>query len=464
MEEANKNPDNWLLPHQHPARCGRPGKRYFRYDMVSPIIDSITMLHNRCYGLRSFEQFKKPSSKALKKSPFDVTDDVPYRKQTVSYESLCMGCGTNDRRKFTIDSNNFMVCECGVVAGQNGFGVDYKETHSTEGSSARADAPSRESNDAFSNPRCVRPKTAQATVVPDSARAGMGYAPEIAQRAAEPEETLDKRAASKLGKVMKYTFDLLDALGPLPEPLRRKIRMRVDKIFRSASKHNDCCNSDACELTLYGKASKTIAVSSVIYAFDQICNKDGVEGVTHQTLMAIHQRIQNSQILNIGQNSSQHNIAMISRLETQDVDMVCKPVDQEECSTPVKGATMPIQRQMSGLQSSPMMQLRDAVTQASRQCGYSHKVRDSALACLHNATFAASIKNNMLLPDNMGTNEIAQILLSSVADKIGATGSSSQFGSSVGGPGLIRMVEAVKAALPSSVFAGGSACDDDSLY
>eukprot|EP00966_Prymnesium_polylepis_P024924 574660-Prymnesium_polylepis.1 len=80
-------------------------------------------------------------------------------------------------------------------------------------------------------------------------------------------------------------------------------------------------------LTLYEKASKTIAVSSVIYAFDQICNKDGVEGVTHQTLMAIHQRIQDSQVLNIGQNSSQHNIAMITTLDTQDVEMVCRPVE-----------------------------------------------------------------------------------------------------------------------------------------
>jgi hypothetical protein len=466
MEAAEANPSNWLLTHQHPARCGRPGKWYFRYDMVSPIVDSMTMLHNSCYGFRYFEQFKKTSSKYARRSPFDASHPFvePHHKKALSRQSLCLGCGTSDRRKFTIDSNNFMVCECGVVAGQNGFGVDYKETHSTEGSSARADAP-RKSSDFFSATGPARHKPAQASVVSNAVRGGMGYALEMEQRAADRTETLDKRSVNKLGKVMKYTFELLEALRPLPEPLQRQIRMRVDKIFRSAAKHNDCCNSDACMLTLYEKASKTIAVSSVIYAFDQICNKDGVEGVTHQTLVAVHQRIQDSQVLNVGQNSSQHNIAMITTLDTQDVEMVCRPVEREEATTPVKGAlSTAMKRQRSDLQSSPMMQIRDAITSVSRQCGYQQRVRDAALACLHNATFAASIKNNLLLPDTMGTKGTAQVLLLSVAEKVGAPGLSSLENTSMGGPGVMRLVETVKVALPGSVFAGGTSCDDDSLY
>lgn len=465
-EEAEKDPSNWLLPHRHPARCGRPGKRYFKYDMVSPIIDSMTMLHNSCYGFRSFEQFKKPYYKSTRKSPFDQPNPFaePSSTWTLPPDALCMGCGTTDRLKFTIDRNNFLVCECGVVAGQNDLGVNYNEIHSTDGGEARADAP-RQGEDAFSAPGLGLRRSAQASVVPDSARAAMGHAPEIAQRAVDASETLDKRGMSKLTKVMKHTVELLNSLAPLPEPLCRQIRIRVDKIFRTAAKHNDCCDSDACELTLYGKASKTIAVSSVIYAFDQICNKDGVEGVTHQTLMSIHQRIQDSQMLNVGQNSSQHNIAMIAKLDTQDAEMVCRPAEDEKAEAVVKGCSSAcMQRQMSDLQSSPVMQLRDAITQNSRLNGYPLNVRDAAIACLHNATFAANIKNNVLLPESMGTHEVAQILLRSVAEKIGAPGPSFQANASMGGPGVIRLVENVKAALPGSVFAGGPGCDDDSFY
>ena len=144
------HPSNMLLSHEHPSKCGRPGKRYSRYDIVSPIVDSIDLLHSRSFSVNiKSDQFKKATRKTLMgfRSPFKdsqcssaiSSSYSPKEEGQTKAKSLCMGCHTINPLDFTIDEHNFKVCKCGVVSGLSSYGVDYKEVNSTEKSDARAD-------------------------------------------------------------------------------------------------------------------------------------------------------------------------------------------------------------------------------------------------------------------------------------------------------------------------------------
>lgn len=455
--------------------------------MVSPIIDSMDILHNRSYsGISKPDQYRKASRRSVVgfKSPFNDSPFSPFNIASsrskddgqIMAKSLCMGCNTSSPFDFTIDEHNFKVCKCGVVSGLASYGVDYKEVNSTETSDARADVRPNSGKDPIDHSSFRR----EQSVVPEKARKQMGHAPDIVSRAAvtTEEKPLGKKYQRKLTAVMEELAKLTTAMKPVDAAIAREIRINADRVFRDSVEHFACCNKPSCELALFNKTARVIATKSFVYTLEKLCNGDGLQGVTKQTLTSLHQRVQSSQAFNLRQNPTQHEscLAMIASLDTQCVRIPCQDVEEEDdhssCQTPVqsKGEEMnsvPLARQASNVQSSPIMQIRDAISRIGQECSYPQEVRDKAVATLQDPEFANAVKNNSVIPSDVSKFGAAYILLRSVAEQSGVNCSSveEEHAARVGlfGAQLEKMVIDVKDALPLPKVSSSTSCDDDDL-
>jgi hypothetical protein len=478
----------------HPTRCGYRDKLYSRYDYVGPTLDSMTRLHCRSHASvlgKLLPNLVKVTSKSYSNSfvstdagdtwggeggfgmqrppkphthlldTWDVTTGVASATAQTSQPSkpskpskplppiLCEGCHTRDPSKIQKDERNGeWVCVCGVVGARCAMGADYKETHDTDSSKARADAPytdkrkerfgsvpigNREESKRIRESLGIGASAVnQGSVVPATVRSKLklGYAPEKSNKAAdmEPEE-MDKKHVSKLISVLKEINALVVHMAPVDPGVARVIRITTNRIYRDAFKHSQICKNSHCQLALVFKPARVIAHKSFVYTVEQLCNGNKqADGVSKTQLALLHERVSDSQIFRLRDNATQHEacLAMIHSIDTGDVCVQCNVVegcDAEDKTLPsgmILGSGDTLRRQVSDVQPSHVMVVREAVFKLSEQFKFPTAVRDAAVTALGNRDFAQVIKNGTVVPHTASKFGKAYILLRSVQDETGA--------------------------------------------
>ena len=429
-------------PHLHPTKCGIPGKLYSPFDYVTPICDSMSRLHDRAYGsgmgrLVQREERRRmrtimdsagaPGSSAfgndmsaLEEMGINQYATNMFKKPTpLKPGELCVLCRTTKPGSQRVDERTgHLVCEeCGAEGERYSYGTDYKETNDTDKSTARADHPVKERQD----PKFVNlPKTG--TVISSAAKRKnkLGFAQELINKQAEREETkLSRGNQRKLTAIIESIDGLLTEMAPVDDAISRRVRMDASAVFCASVAHHDKCKKKECQKALFDKPTRVIARESFSYSIDQMSAGNGIDGVSKQKVVALQERVQSSLVFSHRENATQHQScrAMIAAISTGDNAVECPSVDEEDSlKTPEQKSTgpastgVPMVRQSSDVQSSPIMQMRDQISRLSIAYSFPSQVQSAALLALTDGTFFKAITDQPIAPSKK-TKEASAYLL-----------------------------------------------------
>lgn len=476
-------------------------KLYDRHDLVTPICDMMSLLHSSIYsfgiGGLAHKERRQSLSCRISRVSFSTTTLHLFDTQRTGLSStrpfarvvkpsvlktsgrtgvICKGCNTTDERKVTLNSQGFRVCDCGVEAGYAEFGMDYKEVHGTENGAPRAEVP-RESLSSSSrltkNLHSLR-HMPTGTLVPESVRkAGrLGRAPEAASAAAAkdgPEMT--KGQARKLTNVIDAVNRVSTQIGPVDECIMRKVRTTADRLYCKSIEHAAFCDRRGCHLTLFDKPVRVIACKAFAYTIEKASKGEGIGGVTKHSLTALQSKIDNSHVFNTQDNAAQNTscTGMLAALDSEQADQACRTQQEPEKHFKRKSAPeeslagRAVKRQNSDLSSSPICQVRDAISRMGLFFGPA--VRDAAIGALTDANVLKAVKSHEVVPCSVGKCTTAYVLLQSVALNRGEKHDVSQTAARVGvqSCGLQEMVQKMRSLLPAST-SGGMMAEEDGLY
>ena len=457
---------------QHPLRTGVPGRKYSPFDYVKPIIDSMQDIDDKAHGtgmrgLVYAEQRRRERDLmgCAREASCDFAADehashAKFARPSKEFrDSLCSNCGTNKRTDILLGSDGRYVCKCGAE-GAMVMGDDFKDTHNTDKSSARADV--------------FRPSQAlvRSTSVPEAAKRKhrLGKAAEMSERAADREAfALTKGNQRKLTAIVVMVDDLLNEIGRVDDKVARKVRMDAESVFRESVRHHSVCRRRECQKTLFEKPVGVIARESVVFTLDQL-SSTGMDGMSIQSIVALQQRVRSSHVFSQRVNATQHQscLAMISALSTSNNDIPCPEAKSPEERVACKaGGSLPFSRQQSDADVAGLVQLRDAISRLSVEYACSSGVRDGAMCAMQDANFVKRLAESEAVSADKCKLGTAYVILRSVAEM---TGDAQQIKAEryVRRAGLETkdvesMVSAVRAILPRDVV-DGRVVDDDELY
>ncbi len=489
---------------KHPLRCGVLGKLYNRHDYMTPICDVMALLHSSVngFGVGSVVREARKQQERDRKTALSFGSTAVYNcpsgpdsfcapitkpfdslpsptRATFRPKVLCKGCNTTDERKFLINAEGFFVCECGVESGYASYGVDFKETHGTDKGEARADAPQQGDVDGRRARKIAalpRAQEAGSTVVPESVKKKnkLGFAAEaVASSVAKSGPPMTKGQASKLTKVIDAINKLSTQIGPVDERIMKKVRCTADNLYCKSVEHAARCTRGVCHLGLFDKPVRVIACKSFSYTIEKASRGEGIEGVTKQTLTAIQSKIESSHIFNTQDNAAQNTscIGMLATLDSEEANQVCCVEREAAPAAKRKGNVnegIPFastKRQNSDINSSPICQVRDAISKISSEFSFDSAVRDSAIGALMDADVLKAIKTNAIVPETASKYATAYVVLRSVVEKRGGKHDDTVQSARVGlaDEELRKMVRQMSMLVPYSSSASSSA-DDDDLY
>ena len=257
--------------------------------------------------------------------------------------------------------------------------------------------------------------------------------------------------------------------------------MDATAVFCASVKHCDAvCKKKECQKDLSAKPTRVIAREGIVFTMEQLSAGDGIEGVSRQSIVALQGRVNSSPAFSHRDNATQHQSchAMISAISTDDNSIECPSVNSAgSLQTPERkgggrqinpmGNAVPMKRQDSDVQSSPIVQMRDAISRLSVECGISSDVRDSAMCALQDANFVRQITENPIVSTKKTNRACAFVILRSVAEECGKPSAitTEDYCQRVGlsGVDVAPMIARVRAILPKSSL-GGRVNDDDDFY
>ena len=449
--------NEYVAPRMHPLRVGTPGRRYSRFDFVTPVADSLGNLHYKTHGTgmrRLVEREARRKEHAMTQnieqniggvgSTDDLLDDlgVDQYSSNVSFHqtssefvnALCHGCGTKHPGDIVDGGEGRMLCnKCGAV-GSMYFSNEYKDTNETDKSIARADAP-KTSGGVGGALRIGKPVHLEASVVPSSTKRKyrVGHAQEASLRASEKEtQQMSKSNHRKLTSIIDCIEDLLNDMARVDDKIARKIRMDAESIFRASLEHNLKCGKRECQKALFDKPAGVIARESLMYTIDQIAST-GMDGVSAASIVALQHRVRSSQVFNHRDNATQHQscLAMISSLATTDNSVACPDADIEpDVRSPAKchashanvvmRSGIPVRRQSSDVQFSPAVLMRDAIARLSVEYHCEGDIRNAAMFAMQDANFVKQVfaDDSIFYDSKKSRSATAHIIMCTVADKL----------------------------------------------
>lgn len=495
MKRGEMSRTNMVDRTRHPLRTGLPGRKYYLFDYVTPIVDSMIYTDEKAHGAgmgRIALREERRRERAMMESvgtnsqSIDVSktiDDMDldeYCSNTMFSRpsnhitgALCHNCGTTNRSDILVGSDGRFVCKCGAEGGVV-MQCDYKDTHDTDKSSARADV--------YHSSRTIgRGGTISAvldtTTVPGAAQKKhkLGIAPVMSQRMADKgESVLSRGNQRKLTQIISTVDELLLEIGRVDDKIARKVRMDSEFVFKESLKHHALCRKRECQKSLFEKPSGVIARESFVYTIDQLSSV-GMDGVSMQSIVALQQRVRSSSIFNQRDNATQHQscLAMISALSTSDNCVICPEVQSDDdrraadvCGKAVN-SSMPFRRQDSDVQTTYLVQLRDAISRLSVEYTCASKVRDAAMCAMQDNSFVKNLSDNGIVSHKKTIFATAYIILRSVAEEAGSSDllKSERHVRRCGleTSDVESMVQKMRLILPKGVV-GGHVIEDDELY
>lgn len=342
-QRANLADVDELVPRErHPLNRGKrpcrhtglPGKLYDVHDIVSPIVDSMRLMHHRLGWHPMGVDEEHPLVLAPPPGAFTYTNTgggggMLRRSSTSEADrlhalgigpapaapkaALCSGCSNSDEKKFTLTKDKQHVCgDCGVVSSSLRIST-HREKACTEDEdkTTHADKPWDAKTDKFDHPalscmevRQQREREVSGTRISKKAKAkfGLGWTHEHAAREAAKAELerseMDTKDLTK-GQHIQISLDqLFTPLEPLDNRVKRFCRMEADRAWRGAVRHAKVCKRmGKCPLRFKEKGHAVIADAVLSCSLDALIEGSvQIDGVTHSALMVTANKLGAQQV------------------------------------------------------------------------------------------------------------------------------------------------------------------------
>ena len=472
----------------HPCKRGkhtRPStgvhsKTYNPHDVISPIVDSMSMMYHRSghqFGnWGGDESFARPSWSA---------DELMFRAGCAPApaqpepETKCANCGLCDVA-VNADKSHLVCRGCGAIVSpirvatdreKNCLKEDDKTTHADkpyEPKSDRYDVPARSCSE-------IRKEREYAVVGSRIGRKAkqvnnLGWAQEYlareAARAERERQEMHPKDQTKGNQVQWELEKLFGPLEPMHDQTKRFFRMQADRVWRKAVAHERICKAGhSCQLRLKRRTTLVIADAVLACSVDALVSgKSALQTVTHAAILATADRFD-------GLRSSQSQTCGLRAVRTVVSSLMEASEPIPSCPT-VEPSLLPFSRPAVVARSSEPLSvdtlfLRESVQRMFRALGAALPIstRDASLCALEDANFHA-----VLTEASGGSHEGAALaILLAVAHTLNPC-------DKVVVPGRLRsrlcsdakqfeaVVAAVAQALPKSVFADAAEIGDDGLF
>lgn len=431
-------------PHEHPVRCGRPGKVYHKSDRVEPIRDALSAMWEQMHGGDVFGLFGGGDRKRARHKPdgYDEQEAAEERareqaaavrrgKATVDPLWRCENpkCNNTDIRSCT-ESREGHCCPCGTMV--RGAIIDNGEEwrcHADDDASKntakqRADrqAAPQLPSDIEHGPVAPEQRKAERarlraaagknTRVPTQKGLGRGLAD--AQKIVEEEREREERAKSELTdreelkrtRILEELEKMFKKLKPIDHVVRKEVRRSAAALWLEAVRHaRACARASCCELRLVDRSPFIIALSVFSLTVDALIDgKLSIEALDREHLVDLQMRMQRS--TEYSNASSLTQMATAKRM----IDLVQAPGFKacEPCAAPVVPAVpakpsllaVPLRRSDSSLSNSgehspsggeDRLPLRNAVAQVflAHKSELPVSVKDGAVRALGSPGFVA---------------------------------------------------------------------------
>jgi len=400
----------WCYTHEHPLRCGIPGKLYMRSDVFGPIVDAMTRMRQGLNTSDAFDVFGDVSKKKKRKMAF-VEEASSSERKPSCFGWECSCCGNRDVR-LQIQTKDSLVCPCGAVVRMGG---EIVSTH-------REKLGAAEEDDRTQHADAVRvrrtDKYDHAPVGADELRCNHRSAsrrahPEPVPNATREHVELSSRETLKQERILEATEKIFKKLMPVDQVIKRQVRIEVDRLWLDSVVHSKICTaSGCCQIRLQDRTASIIASSVFEITVNRIINGEIiVDQLDREHIIDLHVRMQRSPAFSNVSSMTQMSSAkaVISIMQEPDFN-ACAPCAQTslgEREVPTRTLArlplLPIRPPMRmdssmtlGGDSSPaneLIQFRDAITNVY----YGHKttlptsVRDGALRALQSPSFLSNV-------------------------------------------------------------------------
>lgn len=342
-QRANlEGPDEMVPRERHPINRGKkachhtglPGKLYDRFDILTPVIDSMLLMHHKLGWVRvSLDEGHAlglaptaatfttaaaagpgngASESGLRRSVSSEADNLyamGYGPQPTAQKSaLCQGCDNEDDKSFFLTKDKEHVCgKCGVVSFSMRVST-HREKACTEeeDKTVHADKPYDLRTDKYDHPavsceelRKQREREACGSRVSKKAKAkfGLGWSQEHATREAAKADReraeMGPRDQSKGQHIQLELDSLFTPLEPLDNRVKRFCRMEADRAWREAVRHGTLCEGKTkCQLRIKEKGPAVIADAALSCCIATLLEGEvQLDGVTHASMMIVANKL-----------------------------------------------------------------------------------------------------------------------------------------------------------------------------
>jgi hypothetical protein len=227
----------------------------------------------------------------------------------------------------------------------------------------------------------------------------------------------------KLTAVLVSIETLLGKMAPVHTAVARIIRMDAEAVFIASVDHRTICNHEECHKTIFDKPADMIASKSFAFTVQKL-GRRGVDGVSKMDIQLLNDRVQRSPIFNPPRNATKHQscLAMIRALSRDDNSRKC-PRLSSDCSSAHGADTrmnrLPLERQESGLASSPAVQVRDEIRRIGLLYEYSPMTLQKATSALQNAHMFSLLFDNASDLHSLDYSSKAYLVLLSIVESMG---------------------------------------------
>lgn len=422
----------WTLCHKHPLKIGLPGKLYNQFDYVEPVVDSLIRLHQA----DSFS-FLRLSNKKRKRLAHAYPRERKSPECKVRRGVVCEGCGSNSPADFEYDyRSGDIVCRCGVTSRCRISIDEWSALHNAGDGrqTARADLYLPSSKALTLNQKLNSVFASEASKLMHAAeKSGFSAANKIvAANVAKESATdngMDMRDLRKKAKLVSTVEDLLWKLKPIEAVVVEHVKVVADTLYSKAVRHRGVCGRFACQLNITEKPVRVLALKTVMYALESATKRGGINGVSTVSLAQLHGRVQSDQLFTQRGNATQHDsiaAAIVDLLESDALEPCADPAAEESVSesaseTQKASHVNPPKRQLSGLEPSKLVAVRDAISKLASEMHFSDAAREAAIRSLSNSKFATAIKTDTLVVPSTPKFVTAYLTLRAAAQQIGCT-------------------------------------------
>jgi hypothetical protein len=353
----------------------------------------------------------------------------------------------------TFETNNefYLVCSyCGAVAGRarSGFQEDYKDTHDTDKSVARADAhPASQQSSCEQDRQMTTPRSGGTIggggLATREQRQQLGFAQQRLEREVARTEAraagvaLDGEQRKHFESIKKETSRLIAMMDLKADAFANAIEATPKRIYEAHVQHAKVCHGQ-CQLNLHCKAARVIANKCFVHTVEQAA-KHQLDGVTAQSIALVQEKMNNHENFRQYKHSAQNESAMIivQRLSAMDPMQACARLDGSSGGDDAQKRTRGPDRDKrkhdgdasnAHSPSAPALdiQVRDQIARLSAQSSCAVHVRDAARTALNDGEFSQRLKDNSVVcKETVGVAGIAYLMLRAVEEARGDPGAPS---------------------------------------